>query len=899
MLFLLVFSFTALSAQGDKILNLEDYKDWSRIRNTSLSPDGAWMTYTYAPNEGDTSAFYIRQIKGTKLHQSMNAKRVSFSKDSKWVAYLVDPTKSQMEKLRKQKKSISSDLHLFNTSTLKVDTIKEVRSYAFSDASNYIAIKKSSSGKGKHKGSDMIVRDLKNGLTSNIGNVSEYAFNKSGDLLAFLIDAEGKSGNGIYVKDLSSHRIFPLHTGHYTYHQLTWNDKNDGQLAVLFGEKPEDKTEYDNTLLWTSGLKAGMGAIGTASTFGPSNSPSFPKGQVISEYRKPYWNEKGTQLYFGLNEQEDVLSKEDQIEANVDVWHYKDPVEQSRQIVSAGRDRRATYLSVINLPSKQFVQLQDENVSSIQTAEKSKWAVAEVDSAYIDDPDMPIGHADMYSINTLTGNSRLIAPKIYYSARISPLGDYMLYKSDGVVMLYNFETQKSSNLSSRVKDVSLERTTYDRPHEKPFNGAAGWSTDGKWLILPGFYDMYAFALDSDEVVNLTQGHGKKSKIQFRLIQLDPEKQTIDTDQPILLSAYGEWTKKSGFYEASFGKKPKMLRYEEKMMGRPTKAKNADVVIYTEQSFEEFPDYWASTTSFKNPKKITDANPQIKEYAWGKRVLIDYTDRRGNKLQGTLTLPANYQKGKKYPMIIYFYERMSQLHNRFSMPTYDDRPHMSTYASNGYLVFQPDVVYTLGKPGSSAVDDITSAAQAVIDLGYADPDRIGLQGHSWSGYQTSYILTQSDMFACVVTGAPVTNLISFYNIEYKRIGSLNNQIIQWSQGRMGVSPWDDMDLYISQSPVHNADKITTPFLIMHGTEDGAVDWVQGLEFYTAARRMGKEVILLSYPDEPHHLRKEANQKDFQIRMKQYFDYYLKDAKPPKWITKGVKHLNKKKAKPMDE
>lgn len=895
---LFALSTAPIAAQGNKVLTLEDYKEWSRIRNNTISPNGAWMTYSYAPNEGDTSAFYIKEIKGQRIHQSMNAKRVGYSNDSKWVAYMVDPTKSQMKKLRKQKKPVATALHLFNTSTQKVDTIKDVRGYSFSDDSRYIAIKKPSSRKAKHKGSDLIIRDLSNGLTSNIGNVSDYAFDKEGTLLAYLIDAEGKSGNGIYIKDLTNHRIWPIHTGDHTYSQLSWNEEKGGQLAVLFGDIPKKKTEYDNTLLYVTGLKSGMTSMGKVNTLSPSTTSSFPKGHVISEYQRPRWNESGSQLFFGTNEQEDKLEKEDEIEANVDVWHWKDDIVQSRQIVQANRDRRATYLSVINLSNNKFVQLETKDMSSISTNDKTHWAVAEIDTAYDHNRDLPSGHADVYRIDTRSGTSTLISKNVYHNLGTSPMGDYMVYTRDGAVMLYHFESGKTTEITAK-SDVNFQNMDYDSPVEKPTYGVGGWSKDGKWVLINAKYDIYAFSLDGNEVVNLTKGVGDASEIRLRTVQLDREEETIDLAKPILLSAYGEWTKQSGYYEVTMGKKPKKLRYLDKMIGRAYKAKDADVVVYTEQTFEEFPDLWVTNTSFKKPKKMTDANPQLKEYAWGKRVLVDFTDKRGNKLQATLALPANYQKGKKYPMIIYFYEKMSQRHHSFSMPSYDDRPHMSTYASNGYLVLQPDIKYDEGLPGSSAVDDITSAAQAVIDLGYADPDRIGLQGHSWGGYQSSFILTQTDMFACVVTGAPLTNLISMHNVAYKRSGNLNGPIIQWSQGRMGVSPWENMDLYVSQSPIHHAEKINTPFLILHGTADGAVDWLQGLEYYTTARRLGKEVILLSYPDEPHHLRVEANQKDFQIRMKQYFDYYLKNAKPPKWITEGVKHLDKKRAKPTDE
>ncbi len=529
----------------------------------------------------------------------------------------------------------------------------------------------------------------------------------------------------------------------------------------------------------------------------------------------------------------------------------------------------------------------------MDVAGKGRWAVGRRDAAYRDDLDVEGGRADYVRLDPASGAEGVIAQAVRRPMGSSPDGKYFVYAQGDSVYAVELETLARVNLSAST-GIDFMSREFDQVAERPAWGVDGWTKDGK-VLLDTRFDVYAVPLAGGKATAVTGGRGARDQIRFRVVRLDREADWTDPNGAIL-SAYGEWTKKSGYFRARPGSDPEPLLFGDEMIDDLTKAKDADRFAFTRQTFEEFPDYWVSGAALKSPRRVTDANPQISEFAWGSRVLVDYVDERGNKLQATLTLPAGYEPGKQYPMIVYFYEKMSQRHHEFSRPVYDDRPHMSTYASNGYLVLMPDIVYDMGYPGSSALDDVTAAAKKVVELGYADPARIGLQGHSWGGYETSFILTQTDMFACIVTGAPLTDLMSMNNILYKASGNGNGAILQWSQGRMGDQPWDDPERWRSQSPIEHVPDISTPFLILQGTADGAVDWNQGLELYTAARRLGKDVILLSYPDEPHHLAKEANQKDFQVRMKQFFDHWLMEAPAPAWMADGVPFLDKGKEGP---
>jgi dipeptidyl aminopeptidase/acylaminoacyl peptidase len=746
-------------------------------------------------------------------------------------------------------------------------------------------------------------------VVRNIGNVNQFEFDDAGRLLAYTLEVPERLGNGVYLLDPATGESRALNTAQADYDQLTWSPSGNN-LAVLRGDKPRGMKQKENLLLAWQGVST---AESKAITYDPAKDASFPKGMVLSEFSSPRFSRDGSRVFVGIKEQDAEPAKSEDPEANVDVWHWKDPDPQSVQMIRIQQLRRATTPASIVLATKHFVKVGSDDMPQVTPTANGKWAVGRDDSAYRGEVAWGGSHADYYRVNTETGERTLIEKKVVRTMGTSPDSKWFLYLKDKHVKAVNLETMKTVDLDDGEK-LSFVDVDDDHPYELPTYGVAGWSKDGAYVLLNHKYDVWAMPLAGGKPIDLTQGVGAAQQIQFRIVRLDrragrggrgggggifgtglggEDDEGVDLSKPVLFSAYGELTKKTGYWTASLGSTPTALVWADKQLGQAQKAEKADRVIFTEQAFNEFPDYWVSTTAFASPRKVTDANPQLSEYAWGSKVLIEYTNSKGKKLQGTLTLPAGYQPGKKYPMLVYFYEIMSNTHHTFSMPVYDDRPHISTYASNGYLVLQPDVVYEIGKPGSSAVDCVESAVKKVIELGYADPQHIGLQGHSWGGYQSSYILTRSKLFAAVVTGAPPTDLISFYDETYPGTGTLQQGIMELGQVRMGdgATPWTAKDLYEDQSPIFHVRDITTPFLILHGTADNAVDWHQGLEFYGAARRWGKHVILLSYPGEPHHLAKTENQKDFQIRMKQFFDHYLMGKPEPKWMSDGVPQVKK--------
>jgi dipeptidyl aminopeptidase/acylaminoacyl peptidase len=916
---------TAVAASnGGKPIAIEDYARFKRIAGATLSSDGKWMAYTVTPNDGD-GALTIQSLDTPAKHVIPRGTGAAFSPSARHVAYFINPPAGRGRGAGRGTAAPAGGapaapaaraFELFDLASGVKTSLPAVASFSFSPDGEWLIVRPqgatpapAETGRGRGAAEpatpaaptgpagDLLLRNLSNGQQRYIANVDTFSFDQSGALLGYLVRGQNRLGNGVYMMTLKTGEQAMLEGANADYAQLVWSPRG-AHLAALRGDKARDKVHRDNVLVAWTNLDSGTGW--KAVTIDPAKIGGFPAGMVISEFAAPAWNTDGTRLLVGLKAQEPELTASTEPKANVDVWHWKDPDPQSVQIVRLNQDRRAVLSAVVDLAAGSVRQIADDDMRSVDPARDLRWGIGRIDKPYRGQIAWGGNKVDLVRVDLSTGARTPIETGLSRTMGISPDGKWFLYLYKGRVHSYELATGKKTAIDGGRNFVNVED---DHDYEKPIYGVAGYTSDGKSVLLYDRYDVWAVPLaGGSQPQNLTRGLGAKQEIRFRIARLDPpglrptgpEGQLIDLAQPISLSAYGEFTKKSGYFSMAPGQPPVPLIWVDKAVGAPIVANKAPRMIFTQQTFREYPNYWIADTRFNDARQVTDADPELlKEFAWGSKTLVDYTNSKGQKLQATLTLPAGYEPGRRYPMIVYFYEIMSNTHHSFQIPPYDDRPHMSTYASNGYLVLQPDVVYEIGKPGSSALDCVGSAVKKVIELGYADPRRIGLQGHSWGGYQSSFILTQTDMFAAVVTGAPPTNLVSFYGTLYRSSGTIQQGITEVGQVRMGtnVTPWTHHELYESQSPVHHVTNIKTPFLILHGTADGAVDWGQGLEFYAAARRNGKSVILLSYPDEAHHLGRRENQVDFQVRMRQFFDHYLKSVPAPDWMVNGVPAIRK--------
>ena len=449
---------------------------------------------------------------------------------------------------------------------------------------------------------------------------------------------------------------------------------------------------------------------------------------------------------------------------------------------------------------------------------------------------------------------------------------------------------KITNLTAQLGvKFWLEET--DTPSTPRAYGNAGWTKDGKYLLLYDHFDLWQVAADGSSATNVTLGLGRKQNLELRYVKLEPEEKSIDTAKPLLLRAENIVTRESGFYRTRLGSEapPERLVMASRDFGTPVKARDADVLVVAAQTFSEFPNLQATDSSMKELRQVSNANPQQAELRWGSAEMVKFKNLDGVPLQGALYKPEDFDPQKKYPMIVYIYERLSQNINHFVDPRPMHNINFSYYVSNGYLVFTPDIVYTIGYPGQSALKCVMAGVDAVVAKGFVDENNIGIAGHSWGGYQIAYMVTQTTRFKAVEAGAPVVDMISAYDGIRWGAGIPRQFQYEKTQSRIGGSLWQYPMRFMENSPIFWADKIQTPILLLHNDADDAVPWYQGIEFYLGLRRLGKEVYLFSYNGEPHGIRRRPNQKDFALRLQQYFDYELKGATKPDWMEHGIPYL----------
>lgn len=874
-------------------LPLADYARWRHISSPTLSAGGEWAAWTYTQTRRD-DVLVVKHVDSGREHVIERASRPAFSRDGRWLAYSVSPPLAEVDKAQKDGKPVVRRAELMNLESGEKTGWDDVASFEFSKAGSHLAVHKNRpEPKPKHEGADLIIRDVAAARDELIGSVSWSGFNDPGSLLAWTTDADDMDGNGIHVLDLATGLRRTLDNARAKYARPTWSE-NGTALAVLRGVDVDTLTHRDNTLLtWTRLTSRSPVRVEADAT-----TAGVPAGHVISDKATLVWAEPADRVFFGVKAQEPKPKKPEredwQKPSDVDVFHWDDDRLQSVQAKQAESEKNRTDRAALLLDGKRVVQLTDSTLTGVLFTRDGRWAVAWDDRAYVSD--WRESQADYYRIDAATGERTPFLEAHGRTLGLSPDGRYYLYWKDDHVWSYDLAAARHANITAGAP-VSFVNAEWDYLSSKPPYGVTGYTKDGRNVILSHRYDLWLVPLDGrGQARVLTNGLGSEHEIRFGYVRLDPEERTIDLSKPVLLSAFGQWTKKAGFYELRNGRMRELV-FTDNMYGTPQKAELSERVLFTRQSWTEYPDLQVGSLAFTDARKLSDANPQQAEYAWGRRILFDYTNRDGVRLQGTLAIPDSWQPGQRLPMLVGFYEKYSQNLHLHPVPRYASGPQFADYVSNGYLVMQPDVHFRGGSSHSDMLECVEAAVAKVVELGYADPTKVGLHGHSYSGGGASYIATRSRAFAAIVAGAAPINLVGEFNILFRGSGQNNHQYDIYGQGRYGSNPYDDFDMYWNQSPISGVTTMDTPLLYMHGDNDQIVEYNQGMEFYNALRFNRKPVIFLSYPGEGHSLGKLENQLDYQLRMEQFYGHYLKGLPKPEWMERGERFINKERRQPV--
>lgn len=874
---------------------------------------------------------------------------VALSGNNRWAAFMIYPTRADAEKASKSRTTLPTRLTVVEMATGAQRSFDRVRSFRFAgDRSDVIALQHmapaargggDSGGGGSapaagsagntdgsaaaRSGSLITIVDLAEGTPVTIAGVGEFAFDAAGELLAYTLETPDGIGNGVQLRDMTNGTVTALDASTARYTRLTWADTGHA-LAVLSTMGDSATKDTVTTVLGWSRLSSRT----PVKVAVDGASPGVPDGLVVSADRAPQWNDAQDVLYFGLREKRPPVpaaegrpasvsgsrpapgagaggqvapARQDEDTPSLILWHWKDPRLQSQQQVQEQADRSFSYLAAWHVAPATVVRLADDDIRSVSVGRGDRWALG-VDMTPYERQASVDGRAlrDLYAIDVRTGERSLIASGIQnpggpLPSLIAPDGERAVWYDDGMWNVYEFASRESRPITGDIATTFWDEDDDHNVVRPPAGAPFGWSSDSRNVFLRDGWDVWRVPVrtgrGSGQAVNITVD-GRSNNIRYQArVGVNPKEYGIDLSRPILMESYGELSKKEGLARVDPDRGgTRMLAWEEAKVDY-RKPRDANLLAYTRQTFTTFPDWYAADADLSNERRLTDANPQQAEVAWsaGAR-LVNYTCENGGKeMQGALFLPANYEAGRSYPTLTYIYERLTQNFHVYAQPNATRYANPSVYTSRGYAYFMPDISYQLDDPGRSAVWCVVPAVKAAIATGVVDPARVGLQGHSWGGYQTAFITTQTDIFRTAVAGAPLTDMTSMFSSVYWNSGSANQPIFISSQGRFRSGFVENPEAYIRNSPNRFAQNLDIPLMLLHNDRDGAVDFNQGITYFNTLRALGKDVVLLEYVGENHGLSRSANQKDYAVRMMEWFDHFLRDRPAPEWILDGVPRL----------
>lgn len=894
--FVLVWQVTGQETK--KLIEQSTYYEWKNVGSQQFSEDGEWISFEINPQRNGDGWLYLKRIGAGSADSVARGTDASFSPNSNFLAFKVVPQWNVVRQARVDGKSQAEmpkdSLFIWNFSDMSLTKIERVKSFSTaSDESDWMVYhKEPEPGRERDRnssGTTLVAYNPVTGDEHSFENVDNYNFSSNGRLLGFIQTGNNSDDHtSVSLFNTESGTTQTIVEGEGSAARLTF-DNEGRQAGLLFTKDTEDPKIY-SLYYWKDGDSA-------AEEVADPSVTGMPEGWSASVNGSLSFSENGSRLFFGTApkpepEPEDTLLPNERY--HVEVWHWEDPLIQSQQNVQKQRELRRTYDAVFHINDRRMAQLAREDMPELRTIQGGEGDIA-LGSSHLPYRRMTTwtssNYRDYYLVDVTTGDREMVLEKDLFHTSLSPDGEYLLY--------YNYTDRSWYSMS--VDDRTVRNLTGEIPHEfynilddrpqepSPY-GIAGWVEGNRYVLIYDHHDIWQVdPAGSQEPVNLTGGYGRENNMRLRYVDLEGN-DYIGRRQRMMLDAFNNTNKQSGFYEIQAHRpgRPSRLVMEDVNFYRPSKAENADIMVWRKSTFRMYPDLWVSDLSFGNARKISDANPQQDQYRWGDVQLVEWVSFNNDTLQGLLYTPEDFDPNKKYPMIINFYElRSHRKHNYFNPAPSNSRINFTNYVNHGYVAFVPDIVYIEGYPGHSAYNSIVSGTKAMINqFDFIDRENIALSDRSWGGYQGAYLATQTDMFKAIVAGCIVSNMFSAYGGIRWASGRSRQFQYEDTQSRIGGSIWEYPLRFLENSPLFFADKINTPILMMHNDADGAVPFEQGIEMYMAMRRLNKPVWMLNYVGDAHSIQRWPNRLDYDIRLMQFFDHFLKGKPAPVWMEEGI-------------
>lgn len=902
-----------------RALELTDIMQFREIQQQVTTDDLSVIAFSANPDYGDREGQVVRTNDGT-IYLVERGMRPQLSSDGRFAVFLQEPPLLERERAtsREERRKLVQNAVLVDVTSGEQEVFSHAQATGFAaDGQFFYVLHNDTYAKenGSEHGSLLRLIDLNSSEQTLIHNVVDIVAASEGHRLALHLvrelantESTGSEATSEEKKPATEHAVVVynlanhsgstlLQTANKVASKLTFAP-NGQALAFLVADSDSNLRETPQTLwLWQAG--GGAEAVNT-------DRPNM----ILSEHSPIRWSDDNARLFIGHRPTPAVKAESRPqpesmadlydldrllVDRRLQVWHGDDGMIMPQQRQTHSQRQRATATSVLHLNERTLVALSDNVNENVMISDNPHAVMVSNQEPHLRDRTWDGFYHDLYYVDLRSGERQRVAERLTSSQRglISPDGQYVVFMADSQVQLFTAANGQVTTLATDVA-VSWVDEENDRPAEPSPYGFAGWLAHSSGFWIYDRFDIWQVTVDN-AATNLTRV-GRDQNQQFR-VAMFTEQRHIDATQPVLVRMYHEQLKHSGFYQLEVqssqlnqGQQALLvpLLEDQKTYSLVAHSDDHQRLLFTEQDFRQFPDLWIAPRDFSTRQRLTDVNPQRDEFIWGHAELVEWESTRGEPLQGVLIKPDNYDPNKRYPVMVYFYEKFSQRLYQWNQMRVNHRPNFPFYLGQDYVVFLPDVHFRIGAPGPSATESLVPAIEKIIEMGVAEPNAIGLHGHSWSGYQAAFLVAETDIFTAVVSGAPVSNMTSAYSGIRWGTGLARQFQYETGQSRIGESMFDNLEPYLLNSPVFVADRINTPMLIQFGDKDEAVPWEQGIEYYLALRRLDKPVVMLQYEGEPHHLQRFANKIDYSIKMLEFFDHFLKGAPAPSWWQEGLEY-----------